>query len=118
LQKLNWRDAQLLVHDAAQLPRTQLTLRGDLLQAGPIVNQPLLDAMGDQMRDAVRIIDRRGARRQLRAAAQAWAETLFLGGFSSVKETAVFLHRRLRRADRPAVNARRGDADEKHAVKS
>ena len=115
-QQLNRRHAQLLVDDAADLARAELELVGDLLEARLLVEVPFLEPLHDQLRDPLRIVHRRAPRRQFRAATQAGPKAGLFGLLRRVEEAAVGRLRRLRRADRPAVDIRRRDADEEHAI--
>ena len=117
-QQLDWRHTQLLVDDAANLPRAELELIGDFLEPGLLVELAFLETLDDQLRDALRIVNRRAARGELRAAAQARPEAGVLGFLRRVEEPAVGFLRRLHRANRPAVDVGRRDADEEHAVES
>ena len=115
-QQLDWRHAELLLHDAANLARAQLKLIGDCFEAAFRIELALLEPLHDQLRDALGIVDRRAAGGELRPAAQARAKSGLLGFLRRLEEPAVGLLRRLHRADRPAVDARRGDPDEEDAV--
>ena len=78
----------------------------------------LLEPLHDQLRHALGVVHRRAAGRQLGTAAQAGPEAGLLGFLRRAEEAAVDLLRRLRRADRPAVDAGGGHADEEHAVEA
>ena len=116
-QQLDRRNAQLLLHDAPNLPRAELELFGDRLEPRLLVQRALLEALHNQVRDPLRIVHRRASRRQLRPAPQARAEAGLLGFLRRVEEPAVGRLWRLRRADRPAINPGGRDADEEDAVK-
>ena len=116
-QQLDRRHAQLLLDDAANLPRAELELVRDLLESRLLVE---------------RVLPRGAARSAARCAGA--SSTGALPGASSgrqrrqgrkpacsascgvSKKRQLACLRRLRRADRPAVDAGRRDADEEHAV--
>jgi hypothetical protein len=79
---------------------------------------PFLETLHDQLRDALAIVDRRTARRELWTTPQTGPEALLLGLLRRVEKAAVRLLWRFRGTDRPAINIGRGDANEKHAVES
>ena len=78
--ELDRRDAQLLVDDAAELARAQLEALGERFR-GPRVasSRPVVEVLDDRVRDALGVVDRRLAGRQLGPAAQAGAEARLLG---------------------------------------
>ena len=117
-QQLDRRHAELLLDDAANLPRAQLELVGDFFEPGLFIESAFFEALDDQLRDALRIVHRRAARRQLGPAAQARTKAGLLGLLGGVEEPAVGFLRRLHRADRPAVDASRRHADEEDAVEA
>ena len=88
-QQLDRRHAELLPDDAANLPRAELELVGDGLESRLLVELPLLEALHDQLRNALRVVDRRVPGRQLRAAPQARAEAGLLGLLRRVEEAAI-----------------------------
>ena len=90
-QKLDWRYAELLLHDAANLPRAELELVRDFFESGLLVEDPFFETLNDQLRDALRVVHRRVPRRQLRPAAQAGTEAGLFGFLRRSKETAVGL---------------------------
>ena len=118
-QQLNRRDAQLLLDDAANLPRAELELVGDLLESRLLVEMPFLETLHDQLRDALRVVHRRAARRQFRTAAQAGAEARPARPPAGCRRSGswtsfgVFAG-----TDRPAVDAGRRDADEEDPVEA
>ena len=107
-----------LLDDAANLPGAELELLRDRFEPRLLVEVPFLETLNDQLRDALGIVHRRAPRRQFRTAPQARPEAGLLGFLRRVEEAAVGLLWRLRRTDRPAVDAGRRDADEEHAVES
>src|SRR5262249_59910945 len=96
--------AKLLLNDAPDLPRAQLELVGDRLESSALVELPLLEALHDQLCDALRIVDRGAARRQLGTAAQTRTEACLFGLLGSVEEAAVRFFRSPHRADRTAID--------------
>src|SRR5205809_7579322 len=80
LHQLDWRHAELLLHDAPQLTRAHPKLRRDFLQPGALVDQSFIDAARNEMSDPIRVIDRRPSRRQFRPAPQTRTEQCFLRG--------------------------------------
>ena len=117
-QQLNRRYAQLLVDDAANLPRAELELIGDLLEAGRLVELAFLQPLNDQPRDPLRVVHRRIPRCQFGTTTQARTETGALGLLRRVEKAAVGRLRCFHRADRTAIDVRRRDADEEDAVES
>jgi hypothetical protein len=89
----------------------------DRLEPCFIIDLTLLEALHDQLRNALCVVDGRIPRRELRAAAEAWAEAGMLGLLRRVEEAAVRRLGRLHATDGPAVDAGGRDADEEDAVK-
>ena len=115
-QQLDWRDAQFLPDDAADLARAELELIRDRLESRLLVEVPLFETLHDQPRDPLRIVHGRTSRREFRTTPQARAEAGQLGFVRRVEEPAVGCLWRPGGTDRPAVDAGRGDADEEYAV--
>ena len=115
-QQLNGRNAELVLHDSPNLPRAELELAGNRLEARFLVELPFRESLDNQLRNPLRIVHRRVSRRKLWPAAQTRAEARLLGLLSRIIESAIGCLWRLHPAHRPAVDAGRGDADEEHAV--
>jgi hypothetical protein len=115
---LNRRNTELALNDAANLPRAQLELIRDRLEARLLVEASFFQSLNDQLRDALPVIDGSIAGRKFRAAPEAGAEAGLLGLLRAVEESAV---RRLGRsgwAHGAAVDVGRRDADEEDAVEA
>jgi len=93
-------------------------LPGNFLQARPVIEQSFVDAMHQQMGNAMRLVDRRLARRQFRPAPQARAERRLFRRLGVREKAAVLLLGHLGGANRPAVDSGGRNADEKHPVKT
>src|SRR5476649_1278840 len=109
----------MLVEQAAQLPATDAQLLGESLDTGLALVEC---ALGDQFHRPAHRVGRAAPEgefgRALRAAAQAGPEACFLGGRGGGEVAAVLELGRAGRADRPAVDAGRGDAYENSAVET
>ena len=117
-QELYRRDSKLLLDDAANLPRAELELVGNRLEPRLVIELPFLQALHDELRDPLRIVNRCVPRREFRATTQARAKAGLLGLLRRVEEAAVRRLRRFHAADRTAVDAGRRDADEEHPIES
>ncbi len=102
----------MLVEQSPQLPLADAESVGQCLDASLAVEQSFADKAS--ARDTVLDVPRHAAAsgENLRPAAQAGAKTCFLCRRGAGKEPDVLRLGRPRRADRPAIDARRGDTDE------
>src|SRR6185312_13188916 len=114
---LDGRNAELGIEDAPQMAaRDADALRQVLDAAG--VEHAVLDQVDGALREARNCVDARVAWSKLGAAAQARAVAFHLGGRGAREEVTVLAARQLDRADGPAVDARRRNADEESSVEA
>ena len=115
-QQLDRRNAELLLHDAANLPRAELELICDILESGLVIERSFFETLNDELGDSLSVIDGSASRRELGTAPQARPEAGELGFLRCVEEAAIGLLGCFRGADRAAVHIGRRDAHEEHAV--
>src|SRR6185503_4178560 len=116
--QLDRRHAELALDDTADLPRAQFESGRDRLEARVVAECVIFEPLHDQVSDALRVVDRRIAGRELGPAAQTPSEARLLGFLWASEEPAVPNLRRLRRAHGAAVDAGRRHADEERAVEA
>src|SRR5690606_4494792 len=87
--ELHRRDAERALEHATDLPRAPPELSCDRLDAVAVIGRAFGDALRDERADAMRIVDRRVARREFRAATQAWPEVGMLRRLGAREEAAI-----------------------------
>jgi len=117
LRKLDRRYAELSLERSPKLPARDAELARQCIHA-LAVERASGDACRGRLSESRNGVDSRESRRELRAAAQARSISGALRGGRIREEATVSTKRGARGADRPAVDPRRRDPDEEHAVES
>ena len=117
LRELHRGHAELPLQGPSEMTLADAQLAGELGHA-PAIERARADAVCRHSRQPRHGVDQRPAGRQLGPAAEAGAESVPLGGRGGVEETPAIGVGHSRGTHRPAVDPRRGDADEEHPVEA